>query len=520
MALHKFTPGGCRQNCDTSGCCPDSVCAATVSHTFYTLRVYRDAVLVATYTLPKADIDFGTTVGCGFTSAEAGPGICGLTESWALFVIQKNGSNVQYGIVINDVPFGTPGPYTYLSVAGVVIGPAPVNCGQTLSGAFDYYDISCGVHAWTYEVEPGGTLCTAAASNSCCPCEDCRLLRDDFNRAAGTDLGANWTETAGQWTLESPSRLATDDTSAIVLSTTSSSAVGIAVTAKGASGDKIRLIAGYQNSSNYFYAEFTWGTGVIKLYKRASGSDTLLQTGTGTLAANEYARIFFCLDGAGEMKARTTAGAGVYVTASSTAPTGSQYGIGTGDTNSGDVQFALFDSYVISTACEACEATTQHVGCGSADGCCQQEDETYQYEVDLGAGGLTNQNCSACPSVAGVFVVTRIGSSCTWRYVDERFCTQSCDANPGCSGYWTLTITLTRQGAFTCRWHVEVTLAVGCTSSSEGGCGVHSTTFADAYEDNGEPCAGTWTLSRTLTLETATKPCTGTLPATIGLASV
>ena len=510
MALHKFSPGGCRQDCETSGCCPSGTCTDGRSYTEYTLKVYRNGVLQATYTLPhNAAESSGST--CAFVSLSADAGICGEASGWGLLTFGVASGQTTYSVALYSSDPLANNPQLQLTAPGVALGSAPQDCTQTLTGTFTIFSAACNGYTWTYQIEPSGTLCTAAATNSCCPCDACRLLRDDFNRTAGTDLGANWTETAGQWTLESPSRLATDDTSAIVLSTTSSSAVGIAVTAKGASGDKIRLIAGYQNASNYFYAEFTWGSGTISIYERSGGSDTLLQTGTefGTLTANEYARIYFCSDGSGTFVARTTSGGGLNVGASGSTPTGSQYGLGTGTTNGGSVEFSRFESYVISAACEDCNR------------CCSQNDETDQYEVDLGAGGLTNVNCTNCAAVAGVFVLTRVGAPLQWQYENTNFCAQSCSATPGVA--WTLRITLTRQtlgASARCRWHLAVLLQVLSNNVPQLPCGSHYSQYWDALEDASEPCAGSWSLPRMLTTETATKPCTGNLPATIGLASV
>lgn len=524
MALHKFTPGGCRSNCDSvDECCHPTVCQAGSPATEYTVAIYKSGVLQCSWTLDQHVVATHPTAGyvCyWYASAGQAATICGTAATYyAVLNFYTGGGLTGCGIAIRTTNYpSTTG--TALSGQSGSLGASPADCGVSFSGSLTNFDPSC-TETWTYQVTAGATPCsttgtTAGSGGSCCPCEDCQLFRDYFNRAAGTDLGSNWTEAAGQWTLESPSRLATDDTSAIVLSTTTSSAVGIAVTAKGASGDKVRLIAGYQDANNYFYAEFTWGTGTIDLYKRSGGSDTLLQTGTGTLLNGTFARISLCLDGSGNVRA---AGGAIVVAASSTAPTGSQYGLGTGATNSGSVQFTVAESYVVSATCEACPVIIEHVGCNPPfNNCCQQEDEAYQYEVDLGAGGYVNDNCNNCAAVSGVFVLTRVGSDCAWRYEDDAFCPQTCSSGSPSSN-WSLLITLQRGGPDNCRWRLSVLIYV--PFGPQETCGNRLTTYIESTEPGvSATCAGTWTLPWSFSTSPGVTPCTGNLPATIGLASV
>lgn len=171
-----------------------------------------------------------------------------------------------------------------------------------------------------------------------------------------------------------------------------------------------------------------------------------------------------------------------------------------------------------SSVASSSRGSSQPVRFGCQSGCCGLQDATEEYVVDLGGGGWTAGNCANCAAVAGEFTVRRF-ADCGWRFVHAAWCAQTCAPAAPQSPFWTLSIVLTREGALQCRWRVQVLLSVLLNSSSESPCGIAQATYLTAFAPRTAPCAGSFTLSKSLELATAVQPCFGALPATIGVHS-
>jgi len=63
----------------------------------------------------------------------------------------------------------------------------------------------------------------------------------------------------------------------------------------------------------------------------------------------------------------------------------------------------------------------QDLGCPGNDCEFASPPSSFDWRVDFGAGGWTDDNCADCPNVAGTFVLTHI-SGCTWNYQDNTWC--------------------------------------------------------------------------------------------------
>lgn len=114
----------------------------------------------------------------------------------------------------------------------------------------------------------------------CC----CDVGSDDFNRSDSTNITTGspigWTEVAGDATIAS-NRLATTTSNTLCVSGLSVAGDSmVRVTVRHGSGSDIsRVVLGYIDANNYLFAEFRVSTGgYLRLYQRASGSNTQLAT--------------------------------------------------------------------------------------------------------------------------------------------------------------------------------------------------------------------------------------------------
>lgn len=123
---------------------------------------------------------------------------------------------------------------------------------------------------------------------TCC----CLISKDDFDRVDSSDLGSDWTEESGDWSIASQ-ELAIGDANSLLVNTNESSGATAYVyvagqldTNGGPSGQhRMRVVVDYVDSSNYHFAEidvdwFGGGIAAINIGVRTSGSDTILTSDT------------------------------------------------------------------------------------------------------------------------------------------------------------------------------------------------------------------------------------------------
>jgi len=113
-------------------------------------------------------------------------------------------------------------------------------------------------------------------------CADCEYFSDSFDRSDDTDLGADWTETAGAWEIAS-NKLSTASSDGICICGTDGvlSYVVRSSLLGGAVNDEWRVIFNYTDSNNYSYArvEFVFALTVqVKLVSVLSGVHTVEDT--------------------------------------------------------------------------------------------------------------------------------------------------------------------------------------------------------------------------------------------------
>lgn len=273
--------------------------------------------------------------------------------------------------------------------------------------------------------------------NPGCLCCGCKSASDDFNRANSTDLGGSWTEAAGNWDING-NLLRITTASAIVLSTTVitvSKRVKISVLAKSsASGDLVRLILDYQDSSNYHFAEarISGATGYLRIYRRLAGVETQLATTTFTYNINTPLILNACISGS-TMQAivltNPTTAASRAISANITPFDSGTFGLGTGGTVTGTVNFDDFTAEEVSEECADC-----CYGCLSTLPACCVNDCNWPEEIDIDMTStnwidLNGSGCN-CDILEAVFTLTRSSTlnECFWSYQDDSFCTVGSDA--------------------------------------------------------------------------------------------
>lgn len=264
----------------------------------------------------------------------------------------------------------------------------------------------------------------------------CVLLSDDFDRADDTDIGANWTEVSGSWSISS-NELAS--LSGLVISTVThtNQNVSLSVVVRGATGAKFRLIFGYVDTNNYWFIEVEIG-GNLSLVERASGSNTTHDSASsGTSAATDYT-LSGCMSGLYFVGNCNTA----HVEEATTATSGS-FGLGIGATGLGTPKFDDFLARKVESGCDYCLVEDD------CTGLCDPFTVPGAFEVTI--AGLTNDGCSDCTSLNGTYVLTQI-DFCTYRYY---FTDPNCGT---CFGNIQLTIGTIFNGTTTVR-ALTVTLA-------------------------------------------------------------
>lgn len=250
-----------------------------------------------------------------------------------------------------------------------------------------------------------------------CCCESCVFFEDDFDRADSSGLGADWTEVAGDWTIAG-NLLRITTTGAVVTCDTlqpdGEDKLRVRATIKSnTNGSTARIIAAYQDSNNYIYGQASFGTGAtIKLFSRAGGIDTELDTQSITLALNTAYEFVLCVNadvgfasffvGVSDLHGEATVPAG-----------GGKFGLGTGGGSPGQIDFNDVSGVLVSVECG---------DCGMNCPACIAGTERLQYQLVV--AGLTDSACSTCESANGTYVVTLVADH------PDGPCTFSADISP------------------------------------------------------------------------------------------
>lgn len=211
---------------------------------------------------------------------------------------------------------------------------------------------------------------------TCCP-TGCVYFSDNFNRTDDTDLGADWTETAGDWEIVS-NTVQTSDADAVLTCdeehpTASNKYIAVVTVKFDTDGDIARLVI----ADGDYYAEVERITSTccrVRLYDNTGADPVCLGSSGGSLSP--WARIVVCSE---EDKIHVSIGGSFPLTIPSTV-TSSVVSIETG-TCTGTVSFedfALSKHYEDDNTCPACgdEGCTWFADSGCASGSLSATDWT------------------------------------------------------------------------------------------------------------------------------------------------
>ena len=119
----------------------------------------------------------------------------------------------------------------------------------------------------------------AMHKDCCCGCE---VFVDEFNRSNDTDIGPDWDEVSGDWSIASNNLSITDDDGICKCETDGTLSYIVRVGCSGGTtGDEWRLIFDYTDSNNYSYARIVRSTLTSRIYlvSVSGGSHTVIFTG-------------------------------------------------------------------------------------------------------------------------------------------------------------------------------------------------------------------------------------------------
>ncbi len=230
-----------------------------------------------------------------------------------------------------------------------------------------------------------------------CPCcGTCTIYSDTFNDLSG------WTQDAGSWSVSSNVATVSSTAAFLRCNTTNPDGTGkmqVQVQVKGtATGDLIRIIVAYVDSSNYHFAEMKWGTsGYLRLYKRSSGSDTQLATQTITYTNSTFVTFTVCLTAALDY-VYVFDSLGNAIGSTTTVPgSATGFALGTGGTLTGTANFYIVTAASTAVTCPPCQQ------CGH----CIVNTAALTYQAVI--TGIANGTCSSCGSLNGTWVLPNCG---------------------------------------------------------------------------------------------------------------
>lgn len=320
-----------------------------------------------------------------------------------------------------------------------------------------------------------------------CPCCVCEIFEDLFTRANSTDISANWSEVAGDWSIVS-NRLgapATANAIAIYTGDSGQATVHVQVRARSnTSGDKLRLIVGYQSATDYFCGEVTFGatgTGALKIISRAGGVDTTLFSLSGAVALNADKILRLCVGDDGTIYFEN-------LVADRTAITAGAVGVGTGGTAAGTMSFDEFHYYKAE---------------GSCTHCCRACADAPPLYWDVTLPTMLNSVCLSCASHSGqTYRVTRCTGGGIIDSVDGD-CVWSLSGLSPCVDFG-LSVVITRDASLT----PDYKIGVRAGTFGAVHCGMSNSIAWASTSSNPIDCSTTHVVPRLAASDSSPVPCT------------
>lgn len=275
-----------------------------------------------------------------------------------------------------------------------------------------------------------GVVAFFAAGCACCGCNP--IIADDFDRSNSTNLGADWTEQAGNWEING-SALRTTAANAVALHNTPITASNYAVEVEWSSGSTTSgaRIYLWQDASNYIACEWTKtqssGLGVtrygeITIYQKTGGGAEVELCQVCPVTTTTFLRVYVNQDDGVIIASCSSVrlalpyflnapNPGIGSNSAAIAfvsPPDNVIGLGT-TTNSSGMNFDNFAVYEESSSCAQAS-----VCCGTAG---QYPPETVTVVVD-GMSSDGTAYCASCGSLDGTYTLTLQGylpCGCVWK---------------------------------------------------------------------------------------------------------
>lgn len=250
-------------------------------------------------------------------------------------------------------------------------------------------------------------------------CRQCEYFSDDFGRSNNDNLGDDWSEVAGAWSILS-NQLVTSSSNALCVCQQPEPdgdvalVVEVSVTLK-TNNDQTRVIVGYQDTTNYYYVQLQSGvTNGVKIFRRVAGIDTQISTNRiRGINNNTPYLVRVCA---------TTSAVAAYVDSypyagySESVPVGLA-GIGTGSIGAPGV---VFDDFTLSRHRSIMD------GCPWCPSTCVFCSDDVPGSLLVHIEGFSNSDCNHCVDMNGNFVLIPTTTNCEYRYLFDWECQKDC----------------------------------------------------------------------------------------------
>lgn len=336
----------------------------------------------------------------------------------------------------------------------------------------------------------------------------CTIAEDDFDRADSTDLGSDWEEVAGDWSI-SGNQATAAATDGLLMATAARDAHFAHYVVQGSLSDSGRLVFDYQDANNWHALEYLKSIGRVYLYKCEAGSVTYQQSIMLVNSPPTSITIRACVKGSSLIVNYGSSAA----IATFTPFGGSRAGLGCASGSVTVDDFLFSYDRIDDPACPFCNANCTE--------CANNSQTLTEYVVDLANFTFTSDNgptdCARCEEISGEYTAQAVSTACVWQYVEASYCGSGC-TDPDCLPRADLLITLKliQLGVGDCRLEVQVKLQVSAALNCDTAtCDVFTALY---QKDTSGATFDMLNLNQTLNLISSTQTnCIGSFPATIAV---
>ncbi len=242
-----------------------------------------------------------------------------------------------------------------------------------------------------------------------CPecCEEepppCTQFEDNFDRSNSSDIGSDWSEESGDWSIAS-NKLSISSANALCLCDVSlDHPYALEVIVEGSTADDdIHIIFNYVDSDNYTFIRITVNDGSgnrLEIVDRVGGVETMLSDTAHALSTGSPQGVMLCvydtyvwLETPGEnISAHVTVGSSVC-------------GLGTGDTVTGTITFDDFSITTPRSVNPLCDLTP----CDEVCSCSDDFDTLPTTHLEVVISGTVNRSptvCTDCEDFDGTYLL-------------------------------------------------------------------------------------------------------------------